>query len=108
MNEENTKKRRDLVINKNANRDPNQNQNPNQAQDDVQDDNQEQNPPPNDPFNHPPSHNPFMPNASIVPGLPKKSQLNWSHFKPEYAGKLEEDAEAHLLRTNDWMDTNDF
>ena len=24
-------------------------------------------------------------------------QLNWSNFKPEFSGKLEEDAEAHLL-----------
>ena len=29
-------------------------------------------------------------------------------MKPEYAGKLEEDSEAHLLRTNNWMDTYDF
>ena len=29
-------------------------------------------------------------------------------FKPEYAGKPEEDMEAHLLRMNDWMDTHDF
>ena len=29
--------------------------------------------------------------------------LNWSHFKPEYLGKPDEDVEAHLLRTNDWM-----
>ena len=35
-------------------------------------------------------------------------QLNWSHFVPEFAGKPEEDAEAHLLRTNDWMDTHAF
>ena len=27
--------------------------------------------------------------------------INWFHFKPELAGKPEEDAEAHLLRTND-------
>ena len=33
-------------------------------------------------------------------------QLNWSHFKPEFSGKTKEDAEAHLLRTNDWMDTH--
>ena len=32
-------------------------------------------------------------------------QLNWSHFKPEFAGKPNEDVEAHLLRTNDWMNT---
>ena len=37
--------------------------------------------------------------------------LNWSHFKPEYSVKPDENAEAHLLRTNDWMDTlgrNDY
>ena len=35
-------------------------------------------------------------------------QLNWLYFKPEFAGKAEEDAEAHLLRTNDWMDMHKF
>ena len=35
-------------------------------------------------------------------------QLNWSHFKPEFAGKPDEDAEAHHLRTNDWVDTDAF
>ena len=44
----------------------------------------------------------------IVPAALQRPQLNWSHFKPKYAGKLEEDIEAHLLRTNDWMDTHDF
>ena len=34
-------------------------------------------------------------------------QLNWSYFKPEFAGKPE-DAEAHLLRTTGWMDTHAF
>ena len=34
--------------------------------------------------------------------------MNWSHFKPEYSGKPEEDVEAHLLRMNDWMNTHDF
>ena len=43
-----------------------------------------------------------------MPEVSQRPQLNWSHFKPEYAGKLEEDMEAHLLRTNDWMDTRDF
>ena len=41
-------------------------------------------------------------------GAPQKPQLNWSHFKPEYAGKPDEYAEAHLLRINDWMDTHKF
>ena len=34
--------------------------------------------------------------------------LNWSNFKPEFLGKPEEDAEAHLLHSNDWMDTHRF
>ena len=34
--------------------------------------------------------------------------LNWSHFKPEFSGKPEEDAEAHLLYTNDLMTTHHF
>ena len=40
--------------------------------------------------------------------MANQQQLNWSYFKPEFAGKPEEDAEVHLLRTNDWMDTHDF
>ena len=34
--------------------------------------------------------------------------LNWSHFKPEFSGKPEEDAEAYLLRTKDWMNVHHF
>ena len=34
--------------------------------------------------------------------------MNWSHFKPEHSGKPEDDVEAHLFRTNDWMNTHDF
>ena len=34
--------------------------------------------------------------------------LNWSNFKPEFSGKLEEDAEAHLLWSNDWMEAHHF
>ena len=37
-----------------------------------------------------------------------RPQLNWSHFRPKYGGKPDEDAEAHLLRMNDWMDTHNF
>ena len=36
------------------------------------------------------------------------SQLNFLHFNPEFAGKPERDAEAHVLRTNDWMNTHQF
>ena len=34
--------------------------------------------------------------------------LNWSNFKPEFSGKPEEDAEVHLLHSNDWMDPHHF
>ena len=33
--------------------------------------------------------------------------LNWSNFKPELSGKPE-DAEVHLLHSNDWMNTHHF
>ena len=56
----------------------------------------------------PPPHNPFLPNAPMAAEEPPRPQLHWSHFKPKYAGKLEEDAEVHLLRMNDWMDTHNF
>ena len=82
-----------LAVNKN------QNQNPNQAQGNAQDNNQGQNSSP---------HNPFLPNAPLIPGAPPRPQLNWSHFKPKFAGKPEEDAEPHLLRMNNWMDMHDF
>ena len=42
------------------------------------------------------------------PGQQAQMHMNWSHFKPEYSRKPEEDVEAHLLRTNDWMTTHDF
>ena len=34
--------------------------------------------------------------------------LNWSNFKPEFSGKPEEDAETHLLCSNDWMEAHHF
>ena len=34
--------------------------------------------------------------------------LNWSNFKPEFSGKPDEDAEAHLLHSNDWMNAHHF
>ena len=39
---------------------------------------------------------------------PQRPQLNWSHFKPKYAGKPDEDVEAHLLRMNKLMGTHEF
>ena len=35
-------------------------------------------------------------------------QLSWSCFKPEFSSKPDEDMIAHLLRTNDWMETCHF
>ena len=43
-----------------------------------------------------------------LPNPPQPQQMNWSYFKPEFSGKAEEDAMAHLLKTNDWMDTYNF
>ena len=34
--------------------------------------------------------------------------LNWSFFKLVFSGKPDEDAEAHLLHSNDWMNAHHF
>ena len=34
--------------------------------------------------------------------------LQQQHFKPEFSGKPDEDAEAHLLCSNDWMNAHHF
>ena len=34
--------------------------------------------------------------------------INWSNFKPEFSRKPEEDVEAHLLHSNDWMNAHHF
>ena len=51
-------------------------------------------------------------NLNLIPAQPPilmaNNQLNWSHFRPEFSGKPKEDAEAHLLRTEDWMTTHNF
>ena len=33
-------------------------------------------------------------------GQQQHLHINWSNFKPEFSGKPEEDAEAHLLHSN--------
>ena len=43
-----------------------------------------------------------------APQIIHQQVLNWYQFKPEFAGRPEEDAEAHLLHTNDWMVTHNF
>ena len=57
--------------------------------------------PPEDPVQDPEQ----PPQVPVQPGQP---QLNWSYFKLEFSCKPKEDAEAHLVRTNDWMETHNF
>ena len=61
---------------------------------------------PNQP-NLPPNQPPNLP-ANPPDPMANQQQLNWSYFKTEFSGKPEEGAEAHLLRTNDRMETHDF
>ena len=56
----------------------------------------------------PPPHNPFLAYVPLALEAPQRPQLNWPHFKPEFAGKPEKDAEAHLLRTDNWIGTHNF
>ena len=65
------------------------------------------------PQNPPPLQNPQIPLAPNAPQAPEQHTphvplLNWSHFKPKFSGEPDKDTEAHLLRTNDWMDTHVF
>ena len=46
--------------------------------------------------------------ALAAPQKIHQPALNWSHFKPEFSGRPEEGVEAHLLHTNDWMETHNF
>ena len=64
-------------------------------------------PGPAPPREEPPSP-PTPPPVLPQPGQQAQMHINWSHFKPEYSGKPEEDVEAHLFRTNDCMNTHDF
>ena len=40
--------------------------------------------------------------AGVIP-VPQIFYQNWIGKKPEFSGKLEEDAESHLLSMRDWM-----
>ena len=46
--------------------------------------------------------------ALAAPQIIHQPAVNWSHFKPEFSGRPEEDVESHLLHTNDWMETHNF
>ena len=45
--------------------------------------------------------------AGVVP-TPQIFYQNWIGKKPQFSGKPEEDAESHLLSTNDWMEVHNF
>ena len=66
-------------------------------------------------------HEEGMPKPNLLPAQPQPQpqpqpqdqqqqvvHLNWSNFKPEFSGKLDEDVEAHLLHSNDWMKAHHF
>ena len=55
----------------------------------------------------PPPADPNVP-APAAPQIAHQPALNWLHFRPEFAGKPEEDVEAYILHTNDWMNTHNF
>ena len=58
----------------------------------------------------PPAQPVVTPAQSAIPSVQPgpMPQFNWSHFKLEFTGKPYEDEEAHLLGTDDWMDTHAF
>ena len=58
-------------------------------------------PPPPVPAPPAPAPDQPAPQAPAAPQAHVGQQLNWSHFRPEFTGKPEEDAEAHLPCTND-------
>ena len=71
---------------------------------------QEHIPNPPNPPNLP--HPPNPPNPPNPPPMeedpPQPHQLNWSYFKPEISGKMEEDAVVHVLKSDDWKYRHNF
>ena len=52
-----------------------------------------------------------LPAPAQAPQAPQGQQLvhlYWSYFEPEFSGKPDEDTDAHLLCTNDWMNAHHF
>ena len=63
-------------------------------------------PPPADPAM--PAPNQLTAQVPAAPQIVQQPVLNWSHFRPEITDRSEEDVEAHLLCTNDWINTHNF
>ena len=57
----------------------------------------------------PPADSPEL-QAPQQPAQPAQQvvYLNWSNFQPEFWGKPDEAAEAHLLCANNWMNAHHF
>ena len=55
----------------------------------------------------PAPHQP-TPQDPTAPQIVLQPALNWLHFRPRFGGKPDEDVKAHLLHTNDWMNTHNF
>ena len=65
-------------------------------------------PVPNQPAQNQPAPIPPVPNqpAPAAPQIIHQPALNWSHFKPGFSGRPEEDVEAHLhLQMIGWKPT---
>ena len=59
------------------------------------------------PVQPPPQPVPIWPApVGMVVPAPQIIYQNWIGKKPEFSGKLEEDAESHLLSTRDWMEAH--
>ena len=56
------------------------------------------------PVPNPPQPFPYQPAPQII----HQQMINGSYFKPKFTDRPEEDVEAHLLGTNDWMRTHNF
>ena len=56
---------------------------------------------PNQPAPHPAPNWPQPLPCQPTPLIMHQQMVNWSNFKPEFTAKPEEDAEVHLLCTND-------
>ena len=61
-------------------------------------------------------HEEGVPTSNLPPAQPQPQDqqqqqvvhLNWSNFKPDFSGKPDEDPEAHLLCSNNWMNAHHF
>ena len=63
---------------------------------------------PNPPINHQQQQPQQQQNQDHTSQQEQVVHLNWSNLKPEFLGKPDEDTEAHLLCSNDWMNAHHF